>query len=169
VFPTVLELGLGRSAASRFTGVRGESLLQRMRSGRVERVLISESSLRPYSYAARPGLAGYAKAVYADNYKLIYCPAPRRCTQDPPLNRRLEPLPPARGDCSHAEPLALLFDLSRDPQEEVDLSPDRPEPVSRLSRLVRDWDCRPSSSSSAAAPDWNADTIETLRSLGYIQ
>jgi arylsulfatase A-like enzyme len=169
VFPTLLDLALGRSVASRFEGGRGESLLQRIRSGRFEPLLVSESSLRPYNYRVRPRLAGYAKAVYADNYKLIYCPVPRKAPKDPPLNRRLGDSPPTRGDRSIAEPLALLFDLSRDPMERVDLSTDRPEMVLRLSGFVRDWDCRPSGTSSAADPDWNEDTIETLRSLGYIQ
>ena len=169
LFPTLLELALGRGAASRFDGERGQSLLQRIRSGKFEPLLVSESSLRPYRYESRSGLAGYAKAVYADNYKLIYCPLPRPSAKDPPLDRRLEEPPAARKGQPTAEPLALLFDLSRDPMERTDLARDRPEVVARLSGFVRDWECRASASVSAAAPDWDKETIETLRSLGYIR
>jgi hypothetical protein len=90
LFATILELGAGSHPVARVEHARGRSLLRRLRSGRFEGSFVSESSLRPYEHDSSPGVAGYGKAVYADRFKLIYCPEPRRVDEGRPLDERLE-------------------------------------------------------------------------------
>jgi arylsulfatase A-like enzyme len=170
LFDTILDIGAGSLSPARSADGLERSLLRRLQDGRFESSFVSESALRPNGDASRPGLAGYAKAVYAEGFKLIYCPEPRRMGEDRPLDERIEPLPAAGSVSSPREaPLALLFDLARDPHESTELSAQRPEIVERLRRLVGSWDCRPEGAAPAGKPDWDPNTIETLRALGYIQ
>jgi arylsulfatase A-like enzyme len=169
VFDTILEMGAGSRAPSRSAPARDRSLLRRLREDRFETSFLSESSLRPNEDESRPGLAGYAKAVYAEGFKLIYCPEPRRVAEGRPLDERLEPLAPASRSLPAEAPLTLLYDLGRDPHERTDLSGQRPDVVERLRRLAVNWDCRSELTAPASKPDWDPNTIETLRALGYIE
>ncbi len=71
-----------------------------------------------------------------------------------------------------AERRALLFDLEADVGEEHDLAPSHPEEVRRLVRLgegLQKMLPRKSAAESEAEVEMSAETIEQLRSLGYIQ
>jgi arylsulfatase A-like enzyme len=166
LFDTILEMGAGSPSPGRSAPARDRSLLRRLREDRFDSTFLSESSLRPYEDEFRPGLAGYAKAVYADGFKLIYCPEPRRVAEGWPLDERLAP---GSGSVPVEAPLSLLYDLSRDPHERTDLSGQRPDVVERLRRLATNWDCRSELTAPASKPDWDPNTVETLRALGYIE
>jgi arylsulfatase A-like enzyme len=166
LFDTILEMGAGSPSPGRSAPARDRSLLRRLREDRFDSTFLSESSLRPYEDESRPGLAGYAKAVYADGFKLIYCPEPRRVAEGWPLDERLAP---GSGSVPVEAPLSLLYDLSRDPHERTDLSGQRPDVVERLRRLATNWDCRSELTAPASKPDWDPNTVETLRALGYIE
>jgi arylsulfatase A-like enzyme len=168
VFDTILEVGAGSRARSRSAPARDRSLLRRLRDRRFETTFLSESALRPYEDVSRPGLAGYAKAVYADGFKLIYSPVPRRIRGDWPLDERLEPPVSTSGSAPAEAPLALLFDLGRDPHERTDISGQRPDVVERLRRLGANWECRPERAAPEGKQEWDPDTLETLRALGYV-
>jgi arylsulfatase A-like enzyme len=166
LFDTILEMGAGSPSPGRTAPARDRSLLRRLREDRFDSTFLSESSLRPYEDESRPGLAGYAKAVYADGFKLIYAPEPRRVAEGWPLDERLAP---GSGSVPVEAPLSLLYDLSRDPHERTDLSGQRPDVVERLRRLAVNWDCRSELTAPASKPDWDPNTVETLRALGYIE
>jgi arylsulfatase A-like enzyme len=168
LFATILEIGAGPDAGTRSRDTGSGNLLRRLRGGRFESTLVSESSLRPYVHDTRPGLAGYAKAVYADGFKLIYCPEPRLSEESRPLDKRLEAAA-GSGAEPPVEPLTLLYDLSRDPHERTDLSAQRPDIVGRLRRLAENWECRSRQAPPVGKQDWDPDTLETLRALGYIK
>jgi arylsulfatase A-like enzyme len=169
LFATIGEIGAGPDAADRSVDMRGRNLLRRLRGGRFESTLVSESSLRPYAHDTRPGLAGYAKAVYADGFKLIYSPEPRLSEESRPLDKRFEAGAASSGAEPPVEPLTLLYDLSRDSHERTDLSVQRPDVVQRMRRLAENWECRPRQAAPVGRQDWDPDTLETLRALGYVQ
>ncbi len=61
-----------------------------------------------------------------------------------------------------------LYDRSTDPYEQIDLAPDRPEVVARMTELVEDYLAQPPAAWSGA-PDVEIDPkeLEQLRALGY--
>jgi hypothetical protein len=61
-----------------------------------------------------------------------------------------------------------LFDRSTDPYEQVDLAPDRPEVLARMTMLAEDYLARPPAAWSGG-PDVEIDPqeLEQLRALGY--
>ncbi len=61
-----------------------------------------------------------------------------------------------------------LFDHSTDPYEQVDLAPDRPEVLARLTRLAEDYLARaPADWSGGANVEIDPEELEQLRALGY--
>ena len=58
------------------------------------------------------------------------------------------------------------YDLDADPGEGADLARQRPEETARLRRLVRDW-IAANPLEIGTNPPIDAETLETLRSLGY--
>jgi arylsulfatase A-like enzyme len=62
----------------------------------------------------------------------------------------------------------MLFDRSTDPYEQVDLAPDRPEVLARMTKLAEDYLARPPAAWSGG-PDVEIDPeeLEQLRALGY--
>jgi len=175
LFPTLLELGVGKDVFERELPIRGRSLLERIRSGRFESLLVSESSLLPAGYDVRPDLIGYAKAVYEDGEKLVYLPEPYRVDGPWPNTWRLgEPRSEAGAPAAPAytrlpDPWVQLYDLASDPLEERDLTAERPDEVRRIvERLRWSWPCQPTVS-SPDSPAWDGKALETIRALGYIQ
>jgi arylsulfatase A-like enzyme len=61
-----------------------------------------------------------------------------------------------------------LYDRSTDPREQVDLAPDRPEVLSRMTKLAEDYLAR-SPAGWSGGPDVEIDPkeLEQLRALGY--
>ena len=61
-----------------------------------------------------------------------------------------------------------LFDHSTDPYEQVDLAPDRPELLARLTQLAEDYLARaPADWSGGANVEIDPEELEQLRALGY--
>jgi len=177
LFPTLLELGLGRSVFQRELPVMGRSLLERVESGAFEPVLVTESSLLPAEGLRDwPDVTGYAKAIYAGDYKLIAAPASYRGPRGtfwPTAVRLGEDWPFAQPRPAFArleQPLTLLYDLARDPHERRNLAAAHPEIVARLQGLVApdDWACRPLQPGSQA-PRFSDEARDTLRALGYVE
>ncbi len=163
VFPTLLEAGVGPGVYQSPTPVRGLSLVSRVVHGSYDRVVVSECALRPDSYRKLPGRAAYVKAFYEDPLKLIY--APETFVLDRTVSFQ-DPLPEARRFLT-GEKIERLHDLSRDPDEAVDIAADNREAVARLkSGRPEPWSCF--STTADAAPAWDDDALDTLRSLGYI-
>ena len=165
VFATIAELGTEGTTAEG----RGVSLLRRLREQRFDATLVTETSMRPNKYDVRPALAGYTKAVYSGDLKLTYCPEPRVGGRRWPFNRRLGDTGAGAGGGRTEPPFVQLFDLRSDPHERVDLAPQRPEEVRRLRGLVSDWTCQSTQQAPTRAPEWDSETITTLRQLGYIE
>ncbi len=174
LFPTIVELALGRGVFERPLPIRGESLISRVVADHFEDVLVSESALVPTSYRDRPGSIGYASAIYSKGYKLIYAnPLLETGGQSWPNTVRLGDLEsqPAlqRPVLGQQTTLTLLYDLESDPGENVDLSERRPEVVEEL---LRGWsagpDCTPLVGDAQSA-EWSGDALDTLRALGYVQ
>jgi hypothetical protein len=172
LFLTVVELAVGRGVFERELPVRGQSIVDRLRERRFETVFVAEASMVPDTYDVLPSVAGYSKAIYSGDLKLIFSPRLLRMAQDawPVLARLtgdwlLETPPPAFEDVG--EPLALLYDLREDPHERHNLAPTHPEEVERLRALAGAWSCQPRPW-QAQRPDWDHPALETLRSLGYI-
>ena len=121
-------------------GTEGFSLLgAASRSGAASRILYSES---PHSYDI------HARAILRDEIKYAYYPSRRRKLQD------------------------FLFDLRSDPLELDNLYGTRPEIESQLQALLESHRQRAEGererlTQSPVEPD--ADTLEGLRALGYIQ
>src|SRR6185436_7647440 len=74
VFPTLLELGVGKDVFRRAEPIRGMSIVDRVIHDSYDPVVVSECALRPETYTAAPGRAGYVKAFYDAGQKLIYAP-----------------------------------------------------------------------------------------------
>jgi Sulfatase len=175
LFPTLVELGLGRGVFARDLPVRGQNLATRLRNRSFEPYLIAESALGPSSYRVAPKTMGYSKAVIAGRMKLIHVPELHRTPAGGagwPITVRLDegwpfttPRPPLE---RLSKPLDLLYDLVEDPHERHDLAAERPEEVARLKTLVRSWSCR-SLPWGPGAPIWQGEARATLRALGYIQ
>lgn len=170
VFPTLVELALGPGVLQRPEPVRGLSLVRRLREKLFDRVLITESALRPESYRYMPGVVGYSKAIYDGDEKLIL--APDLYTQPPgvrQLSFRLDrPGGAAALGLAKAGSLTLLYDLAGDPLEAVNLAAQRPASVARLTRMLDGtWDCLPAAS-SGPAQQHEQDSLETLKALGYL-
>ena len=174
VFSTLLELGLGPSVFERELPIRGLSLVTRLRARSFEPYLLAESAVGPNPYDVAPGTLGYTKAVLAGGLKLIHAPelfrTPRAAAGWPITVRPGEwPFAQPRPALDRVpEPLNLLYDLSRDPHERINLAEERPADVGRLQALVRSWACR-SLPWSGESPIWHGESLATLRSLGYIQ
>jgi arylsulfatase A-like enzyme len=61
-----------------------------------------------------------------------------------------------------------LFDRSTDPYEQVDLAPDRPEVLARMTQLAEDYLARaPADWSGGADVEIDPEELEQLRALGY--
>jgi arylsulfatase A-like enzyme len=175
LFPTLVEVGLGAGVFERGLPVRGRSLLDRIRSNDFERTLVSECSLGPTSSDVFPNTAGYAKAVYDGDLKLIHAPRLYGTRQGPggwPIFTRLggtwtgSPPPPLLEPLS--EPLELLYDLGRDPKEMRNLARERTRDVDRLKGAAGSWTCEPLKA-GGTAPAWDPAALETLRTLGYVR
>ncbi len=91
LFRTVVELAAGPGVFQRELPVRGRSLLERLERRAFDDVQVSESSLTPDTYALLPSTAGYSKAVYAGDLKLILAPQPLRMAENAwPIHARLD-------------------------------------------------------------------------------
>ena len=175
LFPTLVDLGVGRGTFERALPIRGQNLLSRLRNRSFEPYLLAEAALGPSSYRAAPGTLGYSKVVIANGLKLIHVPdlflLPRG-GPGWPINVRLgggTPLPsPPPSLLRLGQPLDLLFDLAADPHERHDLAGERPAEVARLKALVRSWSCE-SLPWGDNAPIWQGESLATLRTLGYVQ
>jgi len=173
LFRTIVELAVGPGVFERELPVHGQSLLERLERHAFDDVLVSESSLTPDTYRVLPSTAGYSKAVYAGNLKLILAPQPLRMAENAwPIHARLDGTWPSQQ--AHpiyeklSRPLVQLFDLATDPLEQHDLAGERPADVARLKDLAGDsWECRPYPWQAGRA-EWDEKSLETLRSLGYI-
>jgi arylsulfatase A-like enzyme len=175
LFPTLIEAGVGAGVFERPLPVQGRSLMERIRTRDFEPILVSECSLGPTSSDVFPGTAGYAKAVYDGDLKLIH--APRLYGMPPgaggwPIVVRLAGAwtgsgPPPSLE-TLAEPLELLYDLGSDPHETRNLARARPDDVDRLRRMPGSWACEPLRA-GGTAPMWDPAARETLRALGYLQ
>ncbi len=112
IFPTLVDLGLGPGVFERSLPVRGRSLVDRLRTGDFQEVVVAEASVLPDAYVIRPGAAGYCKAVYMGSLKLICIPEPRAVREYKkwPATVRLE-------DTGHEriDPVAMLYDLATVP------------------------------------------------------
>lgn len=169
LFKTVLDLSgarLGEEAQASLPRT-GMSLLKRLSAGSFDRVLISECALLPFRYRRLPGVVGQSKALYAEGMKLIYAPRLFRPKKGTPYEADLH------GDARFSNVdgrLALLFELASDPHEQKDLAPDRPHIVEGMTKLSPEgWDCQSLRKESLRPPEWDADTLSTLRSLGYVE
>ena len=60
-----------------------------------------------------------------------------------------------------------LFDRSKDPREQVDVSEDEPEVLARLQALVDEYLEQPPAPWSASDVEIDDATLEQLRALGY--
>jgi hypothetical protein len=175
LFPTLVDLAVGRDTFERDLPIRGQDLVLRLRNRSFEPYLVSEASSGPSSYHRAPDTLGYAKAVIAGDLKLLHMADLFRTPPGAPgwpINVRLGeewPLASPRPPLDRlSEPLDQLYDLSIDPEEKRDLAAARPEDVRRLAALVRSWSCR-SLPWGPAAPIWRGESLATLRSLGYVQ
>jgi arylsulfatase A-like enzyme len=173
LFSTVLELALGPDVFERELPVRGQSLVERLRRGAFEDVLVAEASLTPDTYSVQPSSAGYSKAVYAGDLKLILAPELWKVAENAwPIHARLDVSWPGQAKAPTREkleePLMLLYDLARDPHERRNLAAERAADVARLRDLAAgSWDCRPHPW-RIARPEWDEESLKTLRALGYI-
>jgi arylsulfatase A-like enzyme len=176
LFPTLVELGVGRGVFQRDLPVMGRSLLERIDDNAFEPVLVAESSLLPAALHDWPDLAAYAKAIYAGEHKLIaaatpyrgpkgdYWPTAVRLGEDWPFS---EPRP---AYLRLERPLAQLYDLARDPHERHNLAERLPEVVERLRGLVAPnaWACNPLVPAEPP-PRFSDEARDTLRALGYVE
>jgi len=174
LFPTLVEAAVGRDVFERPLPIRGLSLSARIRGRSFEPILVSESSLLPSGYRDDPDLIGYSKAVYSGREKLIYVPRPLRTDGPWPNIWRLDRAREERGELHFPttepfpQPWAELYDLASDPIERKDLSEARAQRVREIaSRLGDYWRCSPILS-SAEALEWRAESLETIRALGYV-
>ncbi len=176
VFPTLVEVGLGRGVFERDLPVRGRSLIERLERNTYESQIVAESSLRPNRYWISRNVVGYAKAVYWNGMKLIYAPRLWQLKHERrwwPYDLRLG-APWPGGELGPApveleDPFVMLFDLQTDPHESDNLASRRPEIVEQMVRqLPGDWDCKPLVA-AFEEPQWDHEALETLRSLGYVQ
>jgi hypothetical protein len=177
LFPTLLELALGRGVFERDLPIMGRSLLERVESRAFEPVLIAESSLLPApGLRGWPDVTGYAKAVYAGKYKLIAAPVSYRGPRGafwPTAVRLGEDWPFAQPRPAFAKlepPLTQLYDLERDPHERRDIAGAHPELVEQLRGLVAPeaWACQPLQA-GGQAPRFSEEARDTLRALGYVE
>lgn len=175
LFPTIVELALGPNVFERDLPVMGRSLVRRIDRGDFEPVLFAESSLLPTLAHDWSEVAGYAKAVYWGDYKLLAAPDSYRRLGSAawPTEVRLGQHWPLASPSPHYarldRPLTLLYRLTDDPHERRNLAAERPEIVERLERLFgASWSCEPLRASDQA-PRWHGDAQETLRALGYVQ
>jgi arylsulfatase A-like enzyme len=61
-----------------------------------------------------------------------------------------------------------LYDLSADPHEQIDLGPDRPEVLSRMTKLAEEYLARePAAWSGGPDVEIDPQELEELRALGY--
>jgi arylsulfatase A-like enzyme len=176
LFPTTLELAVGRGVFEREQRVAGMSLTRRIEEGSFDSMIVSESSLLPARYSEWSGTAGHSKALLWDRYKLIHVPEPYRQLGDRvwPDTLRLGAAwpfatsPPAFERAR--EPITLLFDLDRDPAEAVNLAAKNPAVVRRLlDSCPVSWACSGEALKPADSPHWSEETRKTLKALGYIE
>jgi arylsulfatase A-like enzyme len=167
IFPTFIDLGLGDGVFERPLPVRGRNLLDRIRESDFESVVVAESAMRPAQYSSFPDVAGYAKAVYMDRFKLIHAPhvQPDRAGSIPYETR----IPNSANTPKQARAVTLLYDLEADPHERMNLASRMPGKVKELVSFVDNWSCQSVVPRSEQAPGFDKEALETLRSLGYIE
>ena len=169
LFKTVLDLSNARLDAASQAAVpaTGTSLLRRLSDRRFDKVLVAECALLPFRYRRQPGVAAYSKALYEGGMKLIYAPRLATPAEGTPYEADLHDDPRF---ASVGGRLEFLFDVDSDPREQEDLAPRRPDAVERMKNLSpQGWECVPLSKEAFRPPGWDADTLSTLRSLGYIE
>jgi hypothetical protein len=174
LFATMGELALGADVLRRALPVRGLSLLERVRSRRFDPVVVSECSLLPIAYEDRPRLIGYARAAWRDGLKLLSVDSPVELGDGAtwPLDGRLD-RPPGLFGLSRVSyrrpPLTLrrLYELGSDPFERRDLSAERSALLGSIEAALPTG-CSPRSGADQRS-SWQGDSLETLKSLGYVQ
>lgn len=165
IFKTVVDLGLGPGVFRSNPPMRGRGLLERLERDEFDEVLISESALVPDSYGVLPQSAGYSKAIYAGNMKLVHAPELYRLSRGELTGTAR--LGPETSQARLSAALEQLYDLASDPNEGRDLARQRPEVVTQMKRASDNWGCSPLRTPTAR-PQWDPEALKTLRALGYI-
>jgi arylsulfatase A-like enzyme len=166
LFPTLLELGVGRGAYRRERPVRGTSLVERVEEGRYEPVLVTECALQPGEHDAAPDRAAYVKAFHQPPLKLVYAPQTFEVRTDKswPFAQTLLATPGLR----ESGKLELLYDVEADPGETINLAEHRPDVVARLKETSPGpWTC--ASAVRAGVAKFDDAALDTLRALGYVE
>jgi hypothetical protein len=124
--------------------------------------VVAEAALRGSGYQIKPGFAGYAKAIYKGNMKLIHAAQRFRI----PWKWPAESVLPAERRV--ADPLVLLYDLAVDPHERTNLADRNPDVVAELLEAYARYHAPLPLPGEAERAVWDEDALATLRSLGYV-
>ncbi len=163
LFQTIVELGIGSELLSRPIPIRGKSLVHRMIEGDFESMVFSECTLKPDSYDTFPQQAGYARAIYADNMKMIHAPETSTIPSDLEFFDRIPHDPTTRTT------LTELYDLANDPNETTNLALSNHPALAKMFNLFQTILVEAVRDDHPDTPEWNLAETDTLRALGYVE